>query len=94
MANTIGRAPSSREREELAGERIVIEAVSPTINGGLSAAKAVAGGPMIVEADTFGDGHEQIAAAVKMPDSKIVPMTRGPNDPWHAEVNFTENGPA
>ena len=50
MANTIRRAPSSREREEVASERIVSEAVSPTINDGRFAIKAVAGWPMILEA--------------------------------------------
>ena len=49
---------------ELAGTRIAIEGISPAIDGGRFAARAVAGVPLEVEADIFSDGHEVIAAAL------------------------------
>ncbi|MFN4100099.1 MAG: alpha-1,4-glucan--maltose-1-phosphate maltosyltransferase [Pararhodobacter sp.] len=79
---------------ELAAERMVIENVSPRIDHGRFAAKAVAGWPTTITADIFGDGHEVFAAAVAMPDGSIVPMTETGNDLWSAEVVFPVNGPS
>jgi len=77
---------------ELAAERMVIENVSPRIDHGRFAAKAVAGWPTTVTADIFGDGHEVFAAAVAMPDGATVPMVHEGNDLWSADVVFPENG--
>lgn len=43
---------------------IIIEALSPEIDGGLYAAKAVAGDTVTVEADIYKDGHDVIKAQV------------------------------
>ena len=44
---------------------ILIEAVSPCVDGGRFATKGVAGEPRVVEADIFRDGHSQIRAVVR-----------------------------
>jgi starch synthase (maltosyl-transferring) len=43
----------------------VIEAVSPTVDGGLFPAKRVLGDQVAVEADLFADGHDKLAALVR-----------------------------
>ena len=44
---------------------ILIEAVSPCVDGGRYAAKGVVGTPCIVEADIFRDGHSHVRAVVR-----------------------------
>ncbi len=44
--------------------RVIIENISPEIDGGRAAAKYAEGAPFIVTADIFTDGHEVIAADV------------------------------
>ncbi|RVV98282.1 alpha-1,4-glucan--maltose-1-phosphate maltosyltransferase [Mesobaculum littorinae] len=80
--------------EDLAQRRMVIEAVSPLIDGGRFAAKAVAGWPLAVSADIFGDGHEVFAAAVVLPDGSETRMAFIDNDRWGCEVTFDTPGPA
>ncbi len=53
MANT--RLPS--EGEQL----VVIEAVTPEVDGGRFPVKRVIGEQVVVEADIFADGHDQLA---------------------------------
>ncbi len=88
------RRKALQQLEDLAQRRMVIEAVSPTVEDGRFAAKAVAGWPLTVEADIFGDGHEKMAAAVELPDGRSVRMRHVANDRWRAEVTFPQNGPA
>lgn len=85
---------NSSNLKELAQHRLVIEAVSPLIDGGRFAVKSVAGAPLAVSADIFGDGHEVIAAAVVTPDGTEHRMALIENDRWGAEVVFETNGPA
>jgi hypothetical protein len=47
----------------LAANRVVIESVSPEIDGGRFPAKAAVGDCFTVEADIFADGHDKIDAA-------------------------------
>jgi starch synthase (maltosyl-transferring) len=80
--------PSQRLRK-LAANRVVIERVSPEIDGGRFPAKAVVGDTIEVEADVFCDGHEQIQAALKFRhalerDWHEQPMTLMDNDRWSA----------
>ncbi|SFG94246.1 alpha-1,4-glucan:maltose-1-phosphate maltosyltransferase [Palleronia marisminoris] len=84
----------SSNLKELAQHRLVIEAVSPLIDGGRFAAKAVEGWPFRVAADIFGDGHEVFAAAVVMPDGTEHRMALIENDRWGAEIVFDTNGPS
>ena len=44
--------------------RVVISGFSPEVDGGLHPAKRVAGEPVVVEADVFADGHDEIAAVL------------------------------
>src|SRR5260370_22256597 len=46
-------------------EHIIIEAVTPSVDGGRYPAKRNTGEPCVVEADIFRDGHELISAVVK-----------------------------
>lgn len=78
----------------LARNRLAIEAVSPEVNAGRFAAKAVAGWPMEIQADVFCDGHEVIGAAAVLGDGTEHPMTFVVNDRWRAEVTFETVGPA
>src|SRR5574340_1599166 len=45
--------------------RAVIERVAPEVDGGRYAAKRVAGDTVVVEADVFTDGHDQVACVVR-----------------------------
>ncbi|MEM0906211.1 MAG: alpha-1,4-glucan--maltose-1-phosphate maltosyltransferase [Pseudomonadota bacterium] len=48
----------------LAADRVVIEGVSPEIDGGRFGAKTIVGEPFTVEADVFAEGHDLVDAAV------------------------------
>jgi len=70
--------------------RIAIEALSPSVDGGRFAVKRTAGDPVVVEADIFADGHEQLAAEllwrpVDAEDWRPVRMEPLGNDRWRAE---------
>ena len=81
--------------------RVVIEPVSPVIDGGLFAAKAALGEPVTVIADVFGDGHDAVNAAVRWrtvsPKGRAgkwteVPMQFDVNDRWSAMFTPTKLG--
>ena len=87
-APTVQALPQHRLRK-LAANRVVIERVSPEIDAGRFPAKAVVGDVIAVEADIFGDGHDQIRAALKIRhalerDWREIPMTLTDNDRWGA----------
>ncbi|MBV8454219.1 MAG: DUF3416 domain-containing protein, partial [Deltaproteobacteria bacterium] len=68
-------------------KHIVIEDVSPSVDGGRYAVKRVAGEPCVIEADIFRDGHQVIRAAIKYrrkADESFseVMMTPLENDRW------------
>jgi starch synthase (maltosyl-transferring) len=73
-------------------QRIVVDNVVPTVDGGRFAAKSIVGEPVTVEADVFSDGHEVLAAellwrAVDENEWRCVDMRLLNNDRWAA--NFT-----
>jgi starch synthase (maltosyl-transferring) len=77
--------------------RIVIEGVSPAVDGGLYPAKRVVGEPMEVEADIFTDGHDLIGAEVlwRAADEKEwhrAPMMHIANDRWRAVLSPFRTG--
>ena len=47
-------------------QRVVIETVTPEIDGGRFAAKRTIGDTVRVEADIFTDGHDSVAAVVRL----------------------------
>ena len=78
---------------ELAAERVAIEGIAPSINGGRFPAKGVAGRPFTVEADIFCDGHDKIDAGVqtRVAGEEAWTETRMRfvvNDRWRASVTF------
>ena len=78
--------------ERLAASRMAIEAVSPCIDGGRFAAKAVAGWPMTIEAE-FLATVMRCSRRGRNAEGGEVPMTHEVNDRWSAEVVFGETGP-
>ena len=81
--------------------RVVIEPVSPVIDGGRFAAKAALGEPVTVIADVFGDGHDAVNAAIRWrtvsPKGRAgkwteVPMHFEVNDRWSAMFTPTKLG--
>jgi starch synthase (maltosyl-transferring) len=45
--------------------RVMIENLSPQVDGGRFAAKRIIGEPVTVEADGFTDGHDMVVAALR-----------------------------
>ena len=68
--------------------RVVVEAVSPLVDGGLFPAKATVGEPVTVLADVFTDGHDRAAAALRVRPGRKgwreIPMTPLGNDRFTA----------
>jgi starch synthase (maltosyl-transferring) len=76
--------------------RIVIEHVSPAVDGGLFPAKTSVGDIVPIEADVFTDGHDLPAARVLLRhgdgDWSEHPMVPLGNDHWRSEVPIGEQG--
>jgi starch synthase (maltosyl-transferring) len=77
--------------------RVIIEAVSPSVDGGRFAAKRTVGDLVRVEADIFTDGHDSIAAALLVhregPGRWIeIPMAPLVNDRWTAAFRVADLG--
>jgi starch synthase (maltosyl-transferring) len=88
---------SDKRLKTLAANRVVIERVSPELDGGRFPIKRVTGDTLRVEADIFCDGHDVIAAAVayRGPDMERwseAPMTFVDNDRWAGAFALTEIG--
>jgi starch synthase (maltosyl-transferring) len=77
--------------------RVVIEGISPAVDGGRFPAKRTVGDQVRVEADIFTDGHDAIAALLRAhrEDSDEwleIPMRALVNDRWEAGFRVTELG--
>src|SRR5579862_32317 len=75
---------------------IIIEEVTPSVDGGRHPAKRVAGEPCVVEADIFRDGHQVLRAAVKWRRKRDevfeeAPMALLDNDRWRGEFTPSDN---
>ncbi len=71
-------------------QQIIIESVTPELDGGRYAVKRVTGDCVEVQADIFRDGHDLIAAALKYrvmgtTEWQETPMLKFDNDRWRAE---------
>jgi starch synthase (maltosyl-transferring) len=80
-------------------QRVVIETVSPEIDGGRFAAKRTIGDTVRVEADIFTDGHDSVAAVVRYWQSGSEKWQENPlrlfdNDRWAGTFAVTELGRA
>lgn len=82
--------PAPELRQALAAPRIVIDRLTPCVDGGRFPVKAVVGQPVVVEADIFMDGHEVLAADLlwRAGDGgwQRLPMRLLGNDRWRAAV--------
>ena len=79
-------------------KRVVIEDVSPLIDGGRFPAKRTLGDQVRVEADIFTDGHDSIAASLLVhregsDEWTEIPMQPLVNDRWTAAFRVKELGP-
>jgi starch synthase (maltosyl-transferring) len=72
-------------------KRVVIESVSPQVDGGRFPVKGIVGDQLTIEADVFGDGHDAIAALARHRrtgsrrwlETRMTPLG---NDRWATEV--------
>ncbi|MFS0773671.1 alpha-1,4-glucan--maltose-1-phosphate maltosyltransferase [Sphingomonas sp. 1P08PE] len=77
--------------------RLVVEDVSPRVDGGAFAVRRVVGETVVVEATVFTDGHEQLAAellwrAIDEEEWRRVPMAALPTDRWTASLTLERLG--
>ncbi len=95
-AQTAASKPPDPALAALAANRVVIEGVSPEIDGGRFPAKAAAGDAFVVEADIFCDGHDKIDAAflIRRSDESAwheAPMAFFDNDRWRGSFAVDAN---
>ena len=89
-AKPVVRKRSARVAPSAQASRLVVESITPAVDGGHFAAKRVVGDTVDVEATIFADGHEQLAAELRwraLDESKwrCAPMEELPNDKWRAQ---------
>ncbi len=77
-------------------EHIIIEGITPSVDGGRYPVKTVAGRPVVVEADAFRDGHDKIRVVLKWKREKdrsfqSAPMEPLGNDRFRGEFTPREN---
>ena len=78
--------------------RVVIEAVSPEIDGGRHAAKAVLGDSVAVAAEVYADGHDLLRVVCRYrhgeeAEWREVALAPGVNDRWSGRFPVTGLGP-
>jgi starch synthase (maltosyl-transferring) len=88
---------TERAAEAVRSPRLVLEAVSPCVDGGPFPAKRVVGEAVTVDALLYGDGHEQLAAELQWrpldeEEWRIVRMMQRPNDAWRAVLALERLG--
>ncbi len=90
---------SSRKQADMKDtrQRVIIENVSPEIDGGRFPAKRAVGETLRIEADIFADGHDKLDAVLlhrkaEEPRWRSLPMTLLVNDRWWAAVPVEELG--
>jgi starch synthase (maltosyl-transferring) len=76
--------------------RVIIQAFTPSVDGGAFHVKRCVGDTLKIEAVIFADGHEQLAADVVYREGEgpwlRVPMRPGVNDRWSAGFSLTSVG--
>lgn len=91
-----GRRKSAGRMDGDGRERVVIEEVAPVVDGGRFPAKRVIGDTLIIEADVFADGHDQVACAALVRSGgghwQEMPMTAVGNDRWQGTLTLTTAG--
>ena len=92
-----GEVTTSASHDPEGGGRVVIEAVTPELDGGRTPVKRVVGESLRVEADIFSDGHDKIAAAIQYRGPgetawREAPMRFVDNDRWAGAFPLEKNG--
>lgn len=95
-ASAKGGKQIETDRATMGAGRVIIEAVTPELDGGRHPVKVVVGDRVVVEADVFTDGHEKIGCDVlwrplDQTDWHRVPMTFLGNDRWQAAFAPSRN---
>ena len=77
--------------------RVILESVRPQVDGGRYPVKRVIGEEVLVEADVFADGHDQVACELlwksgEESDWQTVPMEFRHNDHWLASFTVEKLG--
>lgn len=90
-SDVLGGSPTDGRR------RVVIETVRPEIDGGRFPIKRVVGQSVVVEADVFADGHDEIAGAVRYRHEEEREWTDAAvvfaeNDRWRASFEVRKQG--
>jgi starch synthase (maltosyl-transferring) len=72
-------------------KRVVIEGVSPEVDGGQFAAKSIVGDPLEIQADVFADGHDVVRCVLRYQFASARTWTETPmeflgNDRWRANL--------
>jgi starch synthase (maltosyl-transferring) len=75
---------------------IVIERVAPAVDDGRHPVKRVVGELLVVSADIFKEGHDVLAAAVRLrargeAEWRVAPLVKRDGDRWTAELVLQEN---
>ena len=78
-------------------QRVVIDRVSPQVNGGEFSIKRVVGQLVNVSADILADGHDVLAASIQYKHEKEskwqeVRMVPGHNDEWYGTFKVEKQG--
>jgi starch synthase (maltosyl-transferring) len=78
-------------------KRVIIEGVSPELDGGRFAIKRTAGDTLVVEADVFTDGHDSLSCILQYRKAgetawQETPMRFLVNDRWRGEFQVLEQG--
>ena len=84
-------------RDAAKAGRVIIGAVTPSVDGGRFPVKTTSGDVLSVEADIFADGHEHLAAELVVHSSGEkaplrIPMAQLPNDRWRAPLALNRIG--
>jgi len=93
-----GEAPERLSTPQGEGRRrVIIEEISPEVDGGRFPAKRSIGDLVRVEADVFTDGHDSVAAVLLFRHESSAswnetPMQALVNDRWFAEFPVSELG--
>jgi starch synthase (maltosyl-transferring) len=79
------------------GDRVQIQRVTPAVDCGRYAAKAVAGEDVIVGADVFREGHDKVAACIRFRGPQDVawreaPLVLDANDRWYGHFHVDAIG--
>ena len=92
-----GLTPSRAGLPDDGRRRAIIEAISPSVDGGRFPVKRVLGDVVVVEADAFADGHDIVSVRLRhrAPGANAwteIPMDDFGNDQWRAEFRVEALG--